>query len=65
MTDGFNVASPQEIRDGRVTDVYFERGKQILEAEGEDPPVVAEIRASSLPRGWPWGVVAGLDYQLE
>lgn len=61
MTEGFNVASPDEIRAGRVTDVYFERGRDILRAEGVDPRVVAEIRAASLPGGWPWGVLAGLD----
>ena len=61
MTDGFNVASPEEIRAGRITDVYFERGKKILQAEDVDARVVAEIRAASLPRSWPWAVLAGLD----
>ncbi len=61
MPHGFNVASPEEIREGRVTDVYFERGREILEAEGENPEVVAEIRTTSLPPGWPWAILAGLD----
>ncbi len=61
---GFNVASPDEIRRGRVTDVYFERSRRVLEAEQSDARVVAEIRTGALPRGWPWGVFAGLDEAL-
>src|SRR5262249_37529975 len=57
---GFNVASPEEIRDGRVTDVYLLRGKEVLEQEGENPQVVAEIRANPLPANWTWGIFAGL-----
>jgi nicotinate phosphoribosyltransferase len=62
--EGFHVATPEDIRTGKVTDVYFIRGRQVLEAEGENPHVVAEIRASSLPRRWPWAVLAGLDEAL-
>jgi nicotinate phosphoribosyltransferase len=65
MTDGFNIASPDEIRAGRVTDVYFERAKQIIEAENADVRVVAEIRAAGFPRDWPWAVLAGLDEAVE
>lgn len=63
MTDGggFHVASPEEIRGGKVTDVYFLRGRDVLRAEGEDPTVVAEVRASVLPGEWPWAVFAGLE----
>lgn len=60
----FHVASPEEIRAGEVTDVYFLRGRQVIEAEGEDPQVVAEIRASALPREWRWGIFAGLEEAL-
>jgi nicotinate phosphoribosyltransferase len=61
VTTGFDIASPEEIRAGEVTDVYFLRGEQVLRAENEDPRVVAEIRTTSLPREWRWGVLAGLD----
>ncbi|TMK78639.1 MAG: nicotinate phosphoribosyltransferase [Actinobacteria bacterium] len=57
---GFNVATPEEIRDGRVTDVYLLRGREVLEQEGENPQVVAEVRAGSLPAGWTWAILAGL-----
>src|SRR5437588_5374155 len=60
----FHVASPKEIRDGRVTDVYFLRGKAVLEAAGENRGVAAAIRAGSRPAGWAWGVFAGLEEAL-
>lgn len=58
---GFHIASPDEIRSGRVTDVYFLRARAVLEAEGENPEVTAEVRTSGLPEGWPWAVFAGLE----
>jgi nicotinate phosphoribosyltransferase len=61
MSDGFHIATPEEIRSGKVTDVYFLRGRDILRAEGENPHVVAEVRVSTLPGEWPWGVFAGLE----
>jgi nicotinate phosphoribosyltransferase len=61
---GFNVASPEEIREGRVTDVYFLRGQEVLKREGEDPAVVAEIRTTTLPRDWRWAIFAGVDEAL-
>jgi nicotinate phosphoribosyltransferase len=63
--EGFNVATPEDIREGRVTDVYFLRGQEILKQEGEDPRVVAEIRTTSLPRDWKWGLFAGVDEALH
>ena len=62
---GFNVASAEDIREGRVADVYFLRGQEILKQEGADPRVVAEIRTTSLPRDWRWGVFAGVDEALR
>lgn len=64
MTGELHVASPEEIRAGKVTDVYFQRGHEVLVAERENPHVVAEIRAGSLPAGWAWSVFAGLDEAL-
>jgi nicotinate phosphoribosyltransferase len=60
----FFVASPEEIRSGKVTDVYFLRGKAALESQGENPEVAAEIRAASLPERWRWAVFAGLEEAL-
>ncbi len=63
--DGFNISSSEDIRAGRVTDVYFLRGQEVLKHEGADPRVVAEIRTTSLPRDWRWGLLSGLDEALN
>ena len=57
----FNVASPEEIQDAEVADVYFHRTMDVLKARGrENTPVHAEITyKSSNPDEW--FVVAGLD----
>ena len=57
----FHLADADEIVRGRTTDVYFARALQILEREGEDPTVVVEVRARSLPNGWPWALFAGVE----
>jgi nicotinate phosphoribosyltransferase len=59
------LASPEDIRDGKVTDVYFLRTRQILEAEGIDKRVLAEFVVKSLPGDAPWGVFAGLEECVE
>jgi nicotinate phosphoribosyltransferase len=64
VTDGLHIASPEEVKAGRVTDVYFLRGEEVLRAENENPQVVAEVRASAMPRAWPWGLFAGLEEAL-
>ncbi len=55
------LAGPEDIRTGKVTDVYFLRTKQILEAEGTDKRVLAEFVVKALPGGSAWGVFAGLE----
>lgn len=57
----FHVASADAIRAGGTTDVYFRRTLEVLEREGADPRVVVEVRAASLPDGWPWAVLAGVE----
>jgi nicotinate phosphoribosyltransferase len=61
----FHIASPEEIRKGRVADVYFERTFQILKARGIDKRVKAEFICKKLPNNWPWAVFAGLDESME
>ncbi len=56
-----HTANAQQIRDGLVTDVYFERTEKILRAKGIDREVTAEFLAKGLPRDYPWGVFAGLE----
>jgi nicotinate phosphoribosyltransferase len=57
----FNVATDEEIRSGKTSDIYYIRTKDILEAKGADKPVAAEVTAGKLPSGWGWGVFCGLD----
>lgn len=56
------IASPESIRGGKVTDIYFVRAKQILEKTNSSTKrVVAEAHAYSLPNSWEWGVLAGVE----
>ncbi len=58
-------ATPEDVRDGEVTDVYFRRTREILEAADLNPHVRAEFVAKSLPAGRDWAVFTGLDEALE
>jgi nicotinate phosphoribosyltransferase len=65
---GFHIASPEQIKAGAVTDVYFQRTAEILDAKGIDAHVRAEFMAKSLPGEWEWAIFAGLaevTYLLE
>jgi nicotinate phosphoribosyltransferase len=63
--NGFHVATPEEIKAGRVADVYFQRTAAILDAKGVDAHVRAEFMAKSLPDDWEWAVFAGLAEVLH
>jgi nicotinate phosphoribosyltransferase len=57
----FHVANPQDIINGKITDVYFERALRILKRKRINPLVKAEFIAKSLPGNWTWGIFAGLE----
>lgn len=58
----FSIATPGEILEGKTTDVYFLRTLEILKAAGRDQePVVGEVTTTSLPNGWPWGLLCGVS----
>lgn len=57
----FHTASVQQIKDGLVTDVYFNRTAKILKARGIDKEVRVEFMAKGLPLNWPWAVFAGVE----
>ena len=58
----FHVATDEEIKAGKTTDVYFVRTKRVLEAKGKDKVrVVAEVTTGGLPDGRPWGVLCGVE----
>ena len=56
-----HTADAQQIRDGLVTDIYFERTRKILEAKGIDRMVTAEFLAKGFPCNYPWAVLAGIE----
>lgn len=60
-----HTANAQEIRDGRVADVYFERTEKILRAKGIDKVVRVEFIAKGLPSDYPWAVFAGVEESLS
>ncbi|GMR03289.1 MAG: nicotinate phosphoribosyltransferase [Thermodesulfovibrionia bacterium] len=57
----FHTANPKDIIKGKITDVYFERTLKILKSKGINPSVKAEFIAKSLPDGWQWAVLAGME----
>lgn len=57
----FYSASLEDIRNRKVTDVYFTRTREILEAKGASRHVAAEFHCTSLPHEWNWGVLAGVE----
>src|SRR5262249_45285428 len=58
----FHVASEAEIKEGQVSDVYFARTVQILNARGIRKRVKAEVRLKSFPQDdWTFGVLAGIE----
>lgn len=58
----FNLATPEEIRAGKTTDIYFVRTLDILKKAGKERArVVAEVTTGSLPNGWPWGILCGVE----
>ncbi len=58
---GFHIATPEQIKAGAVTDVYFQRTAAILDAKGLDAYVRAEFVAKSFPGDWDWALFAGLE----
>jgi nicotinate phosphoribosyltransferase len=60
----FFTANPQDIIDGKITDVYFERALSIMKAKGVDPVVRAEFIAKGLPDAWKWALFTGIDEAL-
>ncbi len=55
------TATLDEIKNGLVSDVYFQRTKQVLEELGLNKHVTAEVVLKKMPENYPWGVWAGLE----
>ncbi len=57
----FHTAKDEDIKAGRITDVYFLRTLEILQRRNITARVVAEVILKSFPAGWDWGVLAGIE----
>ena len=58
----FHVATPEEIKRGETTDIYFVRTKKILSARGlTTRHAYAEFTTGTLPESWDWAVFCGLE----
>jgi nicotinate phosphoribosyltransferase len=58
------TASLEDIKKGLVSDVYFERTRQVLEKLNINKNVTAEIVLKKFPGEYQWGVWAGLEESL-
>jgi len=60
--DDFYIISSREIKEGKVTDIYFLRTLEVLRAKGlADKRVVMEVAARSIPNKAKWGILAGVE----
>ncbi|MEM4728040.1 MAG: nicotinate phosphoribosyltransferase [Candidatus Bathyarchaeia archaeon] len=58
----FHIATAEEIKNGKTTDIYFVRTKEILHAKGRDRVwVAAEVTSGAIPDDHPWGVLCGVE----
>jgi nicotinate phosphoribosyltransferase len=56
------IPTPDEIRRGDTTDIYFRRTMEVLRAAGKDRTrVVAEAIVKKFPGGYDYGVLSGMD----
>ncbi|NHI84022.1 MAG: nicotinate phosphoribosyltransferase [Candidatus Thorarchaeota archaeon] len=61
----WRIASEEEILSGKTTDTYFENTLKVLQEEGIDPIVHAEVTVSGMPEDTTWAVVAGVNDALK
>ncbi len=61
----FFTADDDEIKNGKVTDIYFKRSEQILRELGKDKQVKAEIFLKKFPSSYQWGILAGIQESIE
>lgn len=61
----FHIATEDEIKSGKVTDVYFQRTLEILKHRGINKRVVMEIGTKGLPHDWNWAVLSGIEECIE
>lgn len=57
----FHTAPDEDIKAGRITDVYFLRTVEILRRKGCHQPALAEVTLKAFPAGRGWGILAGIE----
>ena len=57
----FHIADAKDIKEGKMTDVYFVRAMEVLKAKKIDKWVKAEFIAKRFPEDYGWGVLAGIE----
>jgi nicotinate phosphoribosyltransferase len=57
----FHIADSKDIKNGKMTDVYFVRTMQVLKVKKIDKWVKAEFIAKRFPEDYGWGVLAGIE----
>ncbi len=57
----FHIATEAEIKQGRITDVYFTHTVKILKEKGIQSRALAEVTLKGFPPEWSWGVLAGIE----
>ncbi|MFQ5883048.1 MAG: nicotinate phosphoribosyltransferase [Candidatus Methylomirabilales bacterium] len=57
----FHTAREEDIKTGRVTDVYFLRTVEILERKKINTTAVAEVTLQVFPDSRTWGILAGIE----
>ncbi|MBW1679050.1 MAG: nicotinate phosphoribosyltransferase [Deltaproteobacteria bacterium] len=61
----FHIATEEEIKSGRVTDIYFQRTLEILKAREINKRVVTEVWTKGLPNDWNWAILTGIEECIE
>src|SRR2546421_12615316 len=58
----FYVATPEEIRSGQTSDIYFFRTLDVLKKAGKHrTKVLMETTGQTLPDAWLWAVFSGVE----
>lgn len=57
----FHTATDEEIKKGEVTDIYFLRTIEVLQAKGIKKRVAMEVKANNLPNGYNWALLIGVE----
>lgn len=60
-----HTSTEADVLAGKTTDAYFERTVRILRKRKLHRRVILEMRAGSLPAGWDWAVLAGVEESLR